>query len=49
MLFFRINVELKGCTMTLIEFKSQDIEEKIDFNIGKVIISVAKSEDQSHF
>jgi hypothetical protein len=38
-----VNVELKGCTMILVEFKNQDIEESIHFNIGKVLLSVAKS------
>lgn len=43
MLFFRVNVELKGCTMILVEFKNQEIEESIHFNVGKVVASVAKS------
>ncbi len=35
--------------MILVEYKGQDIEQKIEFNIGKIMTSIVKSEDQSHF
>jgi hypothetical protein len=48
-LLFRINTQLKGGRMVLVEHKGSDLEETIEFNIGKISSSISKSEDSSFF
>jgi hypothetical protein len=48
-LLFSVNAEFKGARMVLVEHRGTDVEERIEFDIGKINATVAKSEDQSQF
>lgn len=48
-LLFSVNAEFKGARMVLVEHRGSDVEERIEFDIGRINATVAKSEDQSQF